>query len=315
MSSRRLTALAAAGLTALLALTACGGDEPAKANVLDAVTVTGGSDTAAPTVNIPKKPLSVSETTTRVVKEGTGDAVKDNQIVSVRYVLVNGKDASVLDTNFGKQNLGLNLGQQDLLPGLRKGLAKQKVGSRLLVAVPPKDAFGEQGNTDIKVGGTDTVVFLMDLVSVATPLASAEGKAVAPVAGLPTVTMNTGKPATITIPKGAKPPTKTVGQPLIVGAGAKVEAGQTVRVTYTGVLWKDGKVFDSSANAPQGYYETVIGKQRVIKAWDTQIVGRTVGSRILMVVPPVDGYGATGSPPKISGTDTLVFVVDILAAY
>jgi peptidylprolyl isomerase len=34
-----------------------------------------------------------------------------------------------------------------------------------------------------------------------------------------------------------------------------------------------------------------------------------------MVVPPADGYGAAGSPPKISGTDTLVFVVDILAAY
>ena len=41
-----------------------------------------------------------------------------------------------------------------------------------------------------------------------------------------------------------------------------------------------------------------------------------VGSRVLMVVPPrAGGYGAAGSPPKIKGTDTLVFVVDILAAY
>ena len=40
-----------------------------------------------------------------------------------------------------------------------------------------------------------------------------------------------------------------------------------------------------------------------------------MGSRLLLVVPPKDGYGAAGSPPKISGTDTLVFVVDILAAY
>jgi predicted sulfurtransferase len=43
-----------------------------------------------------------------------------------------------------------------------------------------------------------------------------------------------------------------------------------------------------------------------------ELVGKTVGSRVLMVVPPADGYGAAGSPPKISGTDTLVFVVDIL---
>ena len=315
--SRRLSVTAAA-LTALLALTACGNsDQPdeAKASPLDGITVTGGNETTAPTVAISPKPLSVTETTTRVVEAGDGPVVKNDEIVSVKYVLLNAKDASVLDTNYGKQNLGLSLGTADLLPGLKKGLANQKVGSRVLVAVPPKDAFGDQGNTDIKVGGTDTVVFLMDVLSVTTPLASAEGKAVKPAANLPAVKVESGKPATITIPKGEKAPTKTVGQNLIEGSGAKVEAGQTIRVSYTGALWKDGKVFDSSASSPQGYFETVIGKQQVIKAWDAQLVGKTVGSRVLMVVPPADGYGAAGSPPKISGTDTLVFVVDILAAY
>ncbi len=311
--------MTAAALTALLALTACGNSgsksDEAKASPLAGITVTGGNETTAPTVAISPKPLSVTETTTRVVKAGDGPVVKNDEIVSVKYVLLNAKDASVLDTNYGKQNLGLSLGTADLLPGLKKGLANQKVGSRVLVAVPPKDAFGDKGNTDIKVSGTDTVLFLMDVLSVTKPLASAEGKAVKPAADLPSVKVESGKAATITIPKGKKPPTKTVGQTLIEGAGAKVEAGQTIRVTYTGALWKDGKVFDSSATSPQGYFETVIGKQQVIKAWDAQLVGKTVGSRVLMVVPPADGYGAAGSPPKISGTDTLVFVVDILAAY
>ena len=71
----------------------------------------------------------------------------------------------------------------------------------------------------------------------------------------------------------------------------------------------------ATTNAPEGYFETVIGQKQVISAWDTQLVGKKVGSRVLMVVPPKDGYGAAGSPPKIKGTDTLVFVVDILAAY
>jgi peptidylprolyl isomerase len=266
-------------------------------------------------VTVKPKPLSVKETTTRVVKAGTGEVVKGNEIVSLRYVLVNGKDSSVLDNNYGKQNLGLNLGAAGLLPGLKKGLENQKVGSRILVAMPPKDAFGSQGNADIKVGANDTIVFLMDVLSTEKPLQSAEGTAVRPAAGLPTVTMNEGKAATISIPKGAKPPTKTVGQLLIQGTGDKVKAGQTIRVTYTGALWKDGKNFDSSANSAQGYFETVIGQKQVIKAWDDQLVGKPVGSRVLLVVPPADGYGAAGSPPKISGTDTLVFVVDILAAY
>ncbi len=40
-----------------------------------------------------------------------------------------------------------------------------------------------------------------------------------------------------------------------------------------------------------------------------------VGSRVLLVIPPADGYGKAGnSSAGIKGTDTLVFVVDILGA-
>jgi peptidylprolyl isomerase len=299
-----------------LVLAGCGDAQPdSRSSVLDQISVSGGSETSAPKVEVKPKPLTVSETTTRVVKAGSGAAVKGDEIVSLKYVLVNGKDSTQLDTNFGKQNLGLNLADANLLPGLKKGLANQKVGSRILVAMPPKDAFGTQGNTNMKVGASDTIVFLMDVLSAEKPLTSAQGKAVKPAEGLPSVKVEEGKPATITIPKGKKAPTKTVAQILVEGGGKKVEAGQTIRVTYTGALWKDGKNFDSSANSPNRYFETVIGQKQVIKAWDEQLVGKKVGSRVLLVVPPADGYGAAGSPPKISGTDTLVFVVDILAAY
>jgi peptidylprolyl isomerase len=47
----------------------------------------------------------------------------------------------------------------------------------------------------------------------------------------------------------------------------------------------------------------------------TGLFGQTVGSRVLLVIPPADGYGSAGAPQAdINGTDTLVFVVDILAA-
>ena len=105
-------------------------------------------------------------------------------------------------------------------------------------------------------------------------------------------------------------------QPLIEGTGREVKKGQTVRVTYTGALLKDGSVFDSSASRPeQAYFDFPIGGQQVIKGWDNGLVGQKVGSRVLLVIPPADGYGTAGSPPKITGTDNLVFVVDILAAF
>ena len=314
--TRTLSTAAVAAVLAVGALSACGdGKDDAKSTALDQTTVSGGSASEAPKVEVKPKPLKVTETQTRVLKAGDGPVVKGDEIVSLKFVLLNGKDGSQLDTNFDKQTLGLNLGDAKLLPGIKKGVANQKVGSRLLVAMPPKDAFGDQGNANIKVAKDDTIVFLFDVVSATKPLKSAEGKAVNPPKNLPSVKVQEGKAATITIPKGEKPPTKTVSQLLVEGNGPEVKAGQMIRVTYTGALWKNGKNFDSSANSPEGYFETVIGQKQVINAWDTQLVGKKVGSRVLLVVPPKDGYGAAGSPPKISGTDTLVFVVDILAAY
>ena len=53
----------------------------------------------------------------------------------------------------------------------------------------------------------------------------------------------------------------------------------------------------------------------MIPGFDEGLIGQTVGSRVVLVIPPDKGYGAEGnSQAGISGTDTLVFVVDILAA-
>jgi peptidylprolyl isomerase len=51
----------------------------------------------------------------------------------------------------------------------------------------------------------------------------------------------------------------------------------------------------------------------VIPGWDKGLVGQTAGSRVMLSIPPAEGYGKSGaSQAGIKGTDTLVFVVDIL---
>jgi peptidylprolyl isomerase len=299
-----------AAVIPLVFLAACSSAKTeAKANPLDVVTV--GGTAKAPTLAFTTKPLSVKATTTKVVKPGTGAKLAKTNAITFNYVLVNGKDGKQIESSFGKQAAGMDLSSASLLPGLSKGLTGQKLGSRLLVAIPPADAFGAQGNAQAGFGPSDTVLFLIDLVSASTPLTSAKGVAVPPKAGLPTATVVGAKPAVVVVPKTAAP-TKLIVQPLIKGAGPVVKAGQNIKVAYTGVLWKNGKKFDASADHGSAF-DTQIGAGKVITGWDKGLVGQTVGSRILLVVPPAEGYGAKGSPPLIGAKDTLVFVVDILA--
>ena len=310
MRLSRLRVVSAA-LIPLVFLAACGsGKTDAKANALDSITVAGTDK--APTVTFTTKPLTVKTTTTKVIKAGKGTKLSKANSIMFSYSLFNGKDGKQIETSFGKGTVPLDLSSTSLLPGLSKGLTGQQVGSRLLVAIPPADAFGPTGNAQAGFGPTDTVVFFIEVVSAGTPLTTATGAAVPPKAGLPTATVDGTKAAVISVPKTAAP-TKLIVQPLIKGAGAAVKAGQSIKVSYTGVLWKDGKKFDASGDrgAPVDFQ---IGAGQVIPGWDKGLVGQTVGSRILLVVPPADGYGAAGKPPTIGGKDTLVFVVDILSA-
>jgi len=301
-----------AALLPLIFLAACGSaktDAPAP-NALDSITVAGTDK--APTVTFKTKPLSVKATTTKVITPGTGAKLSKANSIVFNYSLFNGKDGKQIESSFGKQTAGMDLSSSTLLPGLSKGLNGQQVGSRLLVAIPPAEAFGAEGNPQAGFGPTDTIVFFIDLVSASTPLKTATGTAVPPKAGLPTVTVDGTKAAKIVVPKTAAP-TKLIIQPLIKGAGPVVKANQTIKVHYTGVLWKDGKKFDASGDRGTPV-DFPIGAGQVIPGWDKGLVGQTVGSRILLVVPPADGYGAAGKAPTIGPKDTLVFVVDILAA-
>lgn len=295
-------------------LTGCGSKTEGSAGgspALDSVKVAGAAG-AKPTVTAPK-PFTVTATSTRVLTAGTGPAVAPGQNVTVDYVLVNGRDGKELDATFGKKSVVFSADRTKLLPGLVKGMTGQKVGSRLLVAIPPADAFASQGNSQLGVQKNDTLLFVLDLKSARTPLTKATGTAVAPKPGLPTVAVDAAGKPTITVPK-TKAPTKLVTQPLIQGSGPKVTAGQNISVHYTGVVWKTGKEFDSSFKRGTAA-SFAIGVGQVVKGWDQGLVGQPVGSRVLLVIPPALGYGTQGQPDAgIKGTDTLVFVVDILDA-
>lgn len=133
-------------------------------------------------------------------------------------------------------------------------------------------------------------------------------------------TSSTATAATPTPGALSKKPTVTAGTgtvtelkttTLIQGAGAAVQAGQTVNVNYVGVTYSDGKEFDSSWSRSQAF-SFQVGAGNVIKGWDQGLLGVKVGSRVQLDIPADLAYGAhpTGGQPA----GTLRFVVDVLSA-
>jgi len=82
--------------------------------------------------------------------------------------------------------------------------------------------------------------------------------------------------------------------------------GATVAVQYTGVRWSDGSAYDSTwVKGEPKSFDLGAG---ILPGLAEGLVEQTVGSQVLIVIPPASG-GAAGAED-----DTLVFVVDILAA-
>ncbi|MBK6874282.1 MAG: FKBP-type peptidyl-prolyl cis-trans isomerase [Kineosporiaceae bacterium] len=288
--------------------------DPARSSVattLETVTVTGKLG-ERPTLSV-TTPFSVQTGLAKVLTVGTGAKAAAGQRVTIEYLGINGTDGKEFDSSYGLRPTSFVLSVENNLPGLVKRLTGATAGSRMLLALPPEEAYGLKGLPGAGVGPTDTIVLVVDLIAVKDVLARATGTAVKPRAGLPTVALNKKGAPTIKLPE-TDPPTALVVQPLIIGAGPKVTRGQQITVHYSGVIWPGGQQFDSSWGRPAPA-SFPIGVGKVIAGWDRGLVGQTVGSQLLLVIPPDDGYGAEGKPEaKIKGTDTLVFVVDILDA-
>jgi peptidylprolyl isomerase len=93
--------------------------------------------------------------------------------------------------------------------------------------------------------------------------------------------------------------------------GKTVKEGDHVVVKYTGILWSDSSVFDSTWTKGQAKIITMTRSDTVPAGFVKGIVGQRVGSQVLIVAPPSEGFGSNGSA-GVPSDSTLVYVVDIL---
>jgi FKBP-type peptidyl-prolyl cis-trans isomerase len=310
---RRIALALMLPLLAVGVLAGCGSSSSTAAT--PAVTVSG-SFGQNPTIKIPAQKAAKSLTVQTLI-HGTGPTLTKTEAFIGNYAIYiwSGTSHRLAQSSFTSHQPTLFAGQ--LLPGLEKALIGKKIGSRVLAVIPPKQAFGTSGNPQAGIKGTDTLVFVVDLIKSFASNASASGQQVSSGGGsLPTVTATAGAAPTIKIPS-SKPPTKLVTKTLVKGTGTAIAKGQTVVVQYVGAIWRTGKVFDASWSRQQPFGFTIAANpSQVIPGWNQALVGQTVGSRVMLVIPPADGYAKAGnSAAGIKGTDTLVFVVDILGAF
>lgn len=316
---RRLLAILLPGL---LLLTACGGTssqpEPSSQSAgetakFDSLKLTDNGDKKAPGVDF-DKPLTVTEPTIKVVAEGSGDRVKANQVAKISILALNGTDGSQLEDTFASEPESLELNDELKTSSavIYNAFVGAKVGSSLALAVPsqqsapsPSPSGGATPSPSAAAEPTQLLIIKVLSASDPTPvLDKPQGETVTPPAGLPTVTEKDGVPE-INV-AGAAAPTSLVSQDLIKGTGGTVKESDTLTVNYVGVNLDGGTKFDSSFDRGQPATFPLTG---VIKGWTQGLAGKTVGSRVLLVIPKDLAYGDAGQG---EAKGDLVFVVDIL---
>ena len=239
-----------------------------------------------------ESPLEITELQSTVIEEGSGDAVESGQLVAFAL--------TAFSAETGEKLGALGYGEEPTLPAqispdnpIGQILGCASPGARVVATFPPSDPNAGE-------------VYVFDFLDIVP--GAAWGEPQEPVEGMPTVTLDDDGAPTIEVPEGDAP-TAVELETLKKGDGATVAPGDTVLVQYTGVKWSDGSTFDSSweTGTPVSFQTT-----GVVDGFRQALEGQTVGSQVVVVIPPAFGYGEEGSSEHELAGETLVFVVDIL---
>lgn len=312
--TRRIAAVTGAVLLPLAALTACGDDSgdssSSGGSALETVTIEGEPGTE-PEVTFDGR-LEPTDVETEVVTEGDGAEVEDGASVLAHVWVGNGFDQKKTFSTYDAGTPEVLTVGDNLSAPLKDALLGQKIGSRVVSVSTAADAFGEQGNAQLGIGNEDGVLFVVDLVGEVAQEPS--GTEQEPAAWAPQLQEEDGVVTGLDFDGTPKPGDKLKETVLVEGDGETVEKGQTIYVNYLGQVYGGKAPFDDSYSRgePASF---PIGVGQVVKGWDQALVGQEVGSRVVLAIPPELGYGKEGNPQAgIKGTDTLYFVVDVLAA-
>jgi peptidylprolyl isomerase len=133
----------------------CAPQEPAEGTEFP--TVAWGDD-GNPTVTVPAT-TPPTEVTLKVLTEGDGDVVKAGDSVTVNYEGVKWSDGTVFDSSWDKGEKA-TFATTQVVTGFGNALVDQKVGSTVLVAIPPACGYGSSTGNELQ---NETLVFVITI--------------------------------------------------------------------------------------------------------------------------------------------------------
>jgi peptidylprolyl isomerase len=291
-------------------LAACGGTSSGSSSDLPTVS---GAFGAKPKVTIDKGTKPAKQFDSEVLKQGDGPKVAKGDLLVADYLGKVYKSGKVFDNSYDRgQPAAFPIGTGGVIPGWDKGLVGVKAGSRVLLVLPPKEGYGKAGNSQAGIKGTDTLVFVVDVLG-SYPQTGITMKNT-PVSGLPTdlpkVSGEPGTKAVVDIPAGTTPPTKPVVTVLDKGTGPVVAKGKLAVFDFTAVNWTGAPLSssfdkDTTTGKVQGPQAVPIGAEQP-SPFDL-LVGVPSGSRVLLTLP-----AQTGTDAK---KESVAVVIDVLGVH
>lgn len=118
-----------------------------------------GAEGESPTVTLPSTPPS-AEFQLKVLEEGDGDEVQTGDNVTLDYQGTSWDTGEVFDQSYGNEPAQFPTDQ--VIQGFGAALVGQKVGTKLIVTIPPQYAYGTEQSEQNPLGG-QTLVFLVEI--------------------------------------------------------------------------------------------------------------------------------------------------------
>jgi len=233
-----------------------------------------------------------------VLRPGTGRAAQAGDQIFIDYAGIRSADGTPFDDSYARgEPFSVNLGSGGVIAGWDQGLVGAQAGALIRLDIPAELAYGDTppGSGVIQAGDALTFVTEVRFVVPATTVAD--------------------RPldVTVEVSEGA---TEVTTSDWVTGDGPVLQEGQTAVIHALLVRGDNRVIFQDTYSVNEPASIALIPGGVSLPGLVEGLIGATVGSTRVIVIPAADAYGAEGAPTIGLPPDTdVIIVAEIFGVY